>query len=441
MCVLIATSLQPPLKCSLVILLWHRRCVEIGQQCGFVIVTVLIWGTVQPVFVHAETRIIPSVALSERYNSNVFFAPPGTLAPGTRNRDFISTVAGGVQLLHRTRDVEASFTGGADYNRFVYNTDLHYVSTTANADARLDGWVGRLAEGARLSISERFRYTPEPPGFLAGAKSQTGGDNPFARGTQGFRANSYSNTVSANGSYPVFRELSLQGSYSYSLFHVASSVPGTTPGATASFFNTKVNTWSVGPSLDLSTEEQIGLFFKQSFYNQTSAANSGPSFSFNTQEGYANYTRKMQGWSVSLRGGATYLEPSSLVFPSGAVSFSTNPERSTYVQLDLSRQAAPSTFFVSGATISNVGQVSITHQLSDRLKLGGNANYSQSETVPIRSSKFQNITVSVGFNYMLTRTMAVDLSYSYTKFTIDQPGILHEVLRDLVAIQLTEQWN
>ena len=54
----------------------------------------------------------------------------------------------------------------------------------------------------------------------------------------------------------------------------------------------------------------------------------------------------MPDWNVTVRGGGTLIEPASKAFAVGAVTFQTSPERSTFVQLDLSRRAAPSFFIV-----------------------------------------------------------------------------------------------
>ena len=227
---------------------------------------VLAWGISlgsaawPPSPVYGDTKIIPTAALSERYDTNVYLAPPELLAPGTRLSDFVTSVAGGVQLLHKSRDVEASLTGGVNLNFYVYNPDLNFLGTSADANAKLDGWVSRLAEGAKLQVSDRFQYTPEPPSFIT-ARQTPAGDDPFSRGVQGFRANTFSNTASANGSYPVFRGLSLQGSYSFSLYRVGSILALTTTGA--SFFDTNVHSWSVGPGYRLTRADSISLFISK----------------------------------------------------------------------------------------------------------------------------------------------------------------------------------
>lgn len=391
----------------------------------------------QPSSVLADTNVIPSATLSERYDTNVFYAPPNQLPPGQRRSDFVSTIAGGVQVLHKTRDIEASILGGADANAYVYNSALNYFSTSADAYAKLDGLVGRLAEGAHLLVSERFRYTPEQPSFLTGTKAQTI-DDPFLRGIQGFRANTFSNTAAVNGEYPIIRGFGVQGSYAFSTYRVGSILVLNSTGA--SFFDTNVHSWSLGPSYRVSPVDHLSLSYQQSLVSQT-LSSGGQSFEFNTQELWANYTRINPDWTATFRAGATLIEPSSKGFPTAALTVTTNPEKSTSVRLDLSRRAAPSFFVVGGATISNVGQLVVTHRLSKRFSMRGSVSYGYNETVPGKAVTFENWNALAGINYSLTRTMAVDLSYNYNNFKLTQPGLPFEVLRDVVMLSLTAHWK
>lgn len=409
--------------------------------------TVLVWGTLlgagtlQPVFVHADTDVIPSVALTERYDTNIYRIPTSFLPPGTRTNDFVTTAGGDVKLLHKSRDLEASITGGADVNAYAYTTGLNYFSTRLEGYAILDSWVDQLAKGARFRVDERFRYTPDSPGFFKGGQGG-GADDPFLRGIQGFRANTFSNTVSANGSYPVVRELALQGGYSFSTYRVGSILAATSTGAR--FFDTNVHTWSVGPQYHITPTDSISLSYQQSLISQKrtreSTLNIGSSET-NTQSVLANYTRVMPEGTFSFAGGLTLVEPASKTFPTASIRFLTKPERLTTVELDLSRKAAPSFYVVSGALISNVGQVLITHLLSERLSLQGSARYGYNESVPNATVKFTNLTLSMGLKYMLTRTMAVDLFYDHTDFKTDSQALTYTIVRDVVGLSLTAHWD
>ncbi|TXG86842.1 MAG: hypothetical protein E6R14_02250 [Thermomicrobiales bacterium] len=414
-----------------------RRVAAVSIVCGLIF-AIDVGG---PYCVQADTKVIPTAILSERYDTNVFYAPPELLPPGQRRSDFVSTLAGGLQLLHKSRAVEASLTGGADANAYAYNTGLNFFSTTADAYVRLDGWAGQFVDGAKLLIAEGFRYTPEQPSFFTGTKAQTL-DDPFLRGIQGFRANTFSNTTSATGELPIFRGLALQSSYSYSLYRVGSIVALTSTGA--AFFDTNIHTWSVGPGIRLSPVDHLALSYQQSLVSQK-LTNSGPGISqdlaYNAQEVSAKYTRIMPDWTAVVQAGATLIEPASQAFPSAALTVTSDPERSTSFRLDLSRRAAPSYFFAAGSTISNVAQVAVAHRLSKRLTLRGSFSYGYNEIVPGKTITFENLSGLAGLNYNLTRTMSVDLSYNYNNFTIKQPGTPFEVQRDVVMLSLTSRWK
>ena len=185
---------MPSLKRVLVRLLKSRRCVEIKQQQGFAIATLLVCGTLlgvgalQPMFVHADTTVIPVARVAGRYDTNIFRRTPSLLPPGTRGDDFVSSVEGGVQVLYKSREVEANIVAGGGYNTFVYNPGLNFFSTQLSGNAILDGWVDQWARGAKLGVKEDFLYTPEAPSFRTRSQADVA-DDPFLSGLQVFRTN------------------------------------------------------------------------------------------------------------------------------------------------------------------------------------------------------------------------------------------------------------
>jgi hypothetical protein len=397
-------------------------------------------GGLQPILVQAETQITPSVSLVQQYDTNIYFAPAELLAPGTRVDDFVSSLVGTVEVQHKTKDVVASLRAGGDLNYYVYNTPFNYVGTNVAASAQLDGWVSRLLRGLRLSVSDVFRYTPQPPGFLSPQANAAVGGDPFARGVQNFRANNFSNTFSTNASYDIYKDLFVTGSYAFSLSRFGSILALTSTGAT--FFDTNVHTWSVGPGYRLTQAENVSLSFQQSLVSQTVSDGTSPETNFNTQELWANYTREVPDyWKVTLRGGVTLIEPASRAYGTVWITLTSNPERRTSIQLDLSRKATPSYFLVQGATISNVAQLSVSHKLTRRLTLLGSANYAYSETTPDASFKYSTISANAAVRYELTRTMIAGLSYGYQDFDNEFPGLSYAFTRHVVALSLTAHWD
>jgi hypothetical protein len=407
-----------------------------------VIVAVLVLSSLGPSLVHAETKFIPSLTVSERYDTNIWFSPAEFLPPGTRLDDFATTLAGGLQALYRERDVEASLTAGGDFNAYIYNPGLNYFNARLDGYAKLDGWVQQFVKGSQLRIAESFRYTPESPGFLNGVK---GGvvDDPFLRGIQQFRANTFSNTTSVNGSVPIYRDIAFDGGYSFSLYRVGSVLAA--GGTGAAFFDTTIHSFSAGPRYVLTREDSIGLAYKRSDTTQIQtnvAPGAGQNFDFTTQSVSAGYSRKTPDWTAQLTAGMTLIDPIHRAYPTVEINLSSSLERVTVVRLDLSRQAVPSFFFVGGALISNVGQIAVSHKLSRLLALQVGVNYGFNESVPDRAVKFTNFGGNASLNYQLTKRMSIDLYYNYTDFKTEQVGnVSYEILKHVVGFSLTAQWK
>lgn len=401
--------------------------------------TILVAGTVQPMFAHADTNIIPLARASARYDTNIYFAPPERLPPGTRLNDIVSTVGAGAQVLHRSRDVEASLTAGADLNVFVHTKGLNYVNTRLEGNAILDRWVDQFVRGARLRVHERFRYTPESPGFLTGGTAAAVED-PFLRGIQGFRANTFANIASIDGSYPVSQRVAFQGRYSFSLLRFGSILAATTTGAV--FFNTNVHAWSVGPRFTVTPTDSIALSYRGNFFNQTrSGESASPKIETNTMTFMAEYNRVMPDWTLSIGGGATHIEPAGEAFPTATIRLVVSPERATTFNLDLSRLAVPSYFLVQGALISNVGRANLVHRLSERFSLRGTANYAFNQSVPEGIAEFTNLTLSTGLSYNLTREMALEVFYDYNDFKTESTTLNYTISRNVWGVSLTAQWR
>ena len=415
------------------------------QQCGFAFVAVLIWGTVlgvgilKPMSVHADTDIIPSVTVRERYDTNVYFAPPERLPPGTRLNDFVSTVGAGAQVLHKSREIEGSLTGQVDGNVYAYNRELNNLTVRATGDANLNNWVNQYVRGAKLGITERLRYTPEAPGLLTGIEaSPVEGENAFESGVQGFRSSTFVNTTSLDGSYSVAKDLALQGRYAF-FTRQQESVAATT-GAT--FFNTVVHAWSIGPEFQFTPTDGVSLSYQPALITQTqSQASASPKIETYPHTLTTEYRKVMPNWRLGMGGGATLVQPANEVFPTGFINFSTNPERLVTFDLDFSRLVKPSTFQVSGALVSNIGRAQVIYRLSERLNLRGSVSYAMNESVPKGFAEYNNFSLSTGLNYKLTRTIGVDLSYNYYDYKTETETLDYRVLRNVWALMLTAEWR
>lgn len=445
-------------------LLRHPKCGERSGLSTSAIIVGVVWGslfwtvTFPPLTAQAQysqpqfqsgptppgTSIIPGLSVAERYDTNIYLAPPSLLPPGTQLHDFVTTAQGSLKALHKDKNVEASLMGGVDGNVYAHTTELNYISTRVDTNVDLTGWAQHFAKRAQLRVYDYFRYTPTSPGFLQGGKSGT--EDPFQRGIQGFRANTYSNTANVDGVYPVYRDLGVQAGYSFSLYRVGSILAATSAGI--SYFNTTVNAWTAGPRLQMTQTDSVAILYKQNLISQEQTTNANTAapgaavFNTNTQSVTANYTRATSFWTFGAGGGVTLIEPASKAFATGNIRVSTNPERTTVLQLDLTRQASPSFYLQAGAMISNVAQVQVIHMLDQHLRLRASANYGFNEIVPTSSNTtFNNFVFSTGLNYRVTRSLSVDLTYDYNNFETKSPGISYTVNRNVVGLMLTAEWR
>jgi hypothetical protein len=424
----------------LVILLKYRRCAEIRWAVRFVVALFLTSWISLPVSAHAEIKFTPAAIVTGRYDSNIFNRPSQFLPPGTQTSDFVSSVGGAVHLMQETRDIQANLTVGGDFNAFVENTGLNYFNARLNGNVILDRWVDQYVRGARLRVTDNFRYTPETPGFVTGVRAPVGvGDDTFSRGIQGFRANTFENILSINGSYPMSRDLSLEGGYIFAIRRVGRIIGGDIGGV--AFFDTNTHTWSGGPRYQLTKNDSVAAVYRQTFMTQTLSDSGGRDRSTSLISLLGDYTKVFPEWTFTLEGGVTFVEPVGRTFPSGMLKVTTQPERDTVVNLTLSRQARPSFFLQSGATISNLGQIGISHRIYERLTVEGHAAYAYNQLFPNTDQTFNNLTTGASLSYKLTRNITGTILYSFTNIDVDRTSLAYQFSRHQAGFLLTAEWN
>lgn len=429
---------------------WFRRCCKLTYPYSVWLITLLVVGVtgdpsrLSPSVAFAETRVIPSVSLSERYDSNVFFAPAGSV-PGLKPWDFVTTVTPTVQVLDKTRDVETTLNVGGSGNVFVNNSKLNFFSAQISGSVKLDGLVGQLIPGLKLRISDSFAFTPEQPSFVqAGTTLPT--ENVFARGLQTVRANTYTNTTSLVASYPISQSLSVRGDYVYSIFRVGNIVFEQATDVPVVFFDTDFQRWSIGPSYRLTGGDQVSLNFQTTtadFRNKSSGLGQSFNQSITARGLEAEYSTGTKHWTAVVSAGATFLEDGSggLFFFSGKLAVSRELDPSTRVSLDVSRQLAPAYFATGGALISTVVGASLSRNLGDSFSVTGSANYALNQATPVEVARFESYSGTVLINYTGWRDITPSVSYQYTHFEVSQSGFGFLVNRSVALLSLTTRWK
>lgn len=420
------------------ILSWCRSA-EVRRSCRFVIIMVLVWGSMPTLSSHAETTIVPLASVRSRYDSNVFRRPKPLLDPGTQADDFVTTVGAGLDLLHKTRDIDADMKMGGFFSTYVENTNRNFFAATLRGRIGLDEWIDQYVRGANLRITENLRYTPEQPSFLTGPRDIPQDDG-LAQGIQGFRANTLYNTTDIKGEYPLSRDLSVEGGYIFGIRRIGrvQGGEGELAGITT-YFNTMTHTWLGGPRYHLTRNDSVAVLYRQTFITQ-SGFQGGRTFNTNLVSFAGDYSKKFQDWGFSVRGGITFIEPGGRAFPSGTLEVTTKPEKDTVLGFAISREGRPSYFLAGGATISNLARLGISHRIYERLELGGTVAYAYNELFP-NTRTIKNLTATSKLAYNITRNIIGEVFYLYQSLDADTAALQYQYSRHEVGIQLSLEWK
>src|SRR5438445_5927959 len=251
-----------------------------------------------PRIAHGETKLVPSLAVSERYDSNVFFVPGG------HSEDYVTNISPQVTVDHKGRLIDGTVRGGAAAEVYVKNPGLNYVAANGGVTLNLDNAVAQLVRGAGLKLADTFYFTPQPPAFVApGTGSQV--SEAFVRGIQAARANSFSNAGSAIGSYALSPRVDLQATYMHQRIHFGTAFVSPTTGR---FFNTTFQTATAGPQLKISPLDTLTLNYQ---YQQAAFSQGSGGGGFHTHGGITGWTRSFTPTlKANVAAGMTVIEPS-----------------------------------------------------------------------------------------------------------------------------------
>jgi hypothetical protein len=282
-----------------------------------------------------------------------------------------------------------------------------------------------------LRVTENLIYTPDQ----TIGRGSTVVDDAFGTGLVTFRRSRLLNTTGFNGSYPLSRDISLEGGYTFGLRRLTRETEGgDVSGAT--FFNTMTHTWYGGPRYNLTRNDSVAALYRQTFMTQE-RSEGGRRFNTNIITLEGDYTKVFSEWRFTVRGGVTFVEPVGRTLPSGSLQVTTKPERDTVLNLTLSREARPSFFLQGGARINNSARASIRHRIYERLSVSGSGGYALSQFFPNTDSQFQIVTGASRLEYMLTRNIRGELFYIFSHINSDTTALEYQVSRHQVGFMLS----
>ena len=391
--------------------------------------------------VGAQTTVIPSVRLSERYDSNVYRTTRSNVPSGKQPWDFVSTAEATVDVVNKSRLADSLLRASVNTNAFVYNSDLAFYSTNMFAASDMTRGVSELVRGLRLRFTDSFLYTPEVPAFLYGGHPSDTADI-YHGGGQGSRANTYRNILWAYSDYSLSRSFSLTTNYSYSMFRRASSNPSSDSVDATLYFNNTQHSVDIGPTY---TFEGGGdsLFLKYTYTaGETKPEGPGATTSYTFQTIAPEYvtTTLVPSWNLTINGGVTLVDQlgSTYSFISGKLGLATDYDRRTHVQMGVERRAIPSFYATGSSLISNLARFNVTYGVTRLVRLTAGAYYAYNETAPVKTFASRTARGSVALEYSLTQSATLVLSQDYNYY--ERTGVL-PYDRIVTMLTLKYEWK
>ncbi len=393
----------------------------------------------------AQTRLSPSISVSERYDSNVFF---GALGPEQIQEDFVTTISPQVMVTNKNSYFDAVVGGGLTSEVYVNNPGLNYVGFNASLSAVFDRAVQQVVKGASLSITEAFRYTPQLPAFFAPTDSGNALPPELVRGFQAARANSFSITHGATAGYQFDAATTWTATYSHSTLRFGTVF--SQPGSGGNFFTTTYQTVQSGLSHRLTARDTIGLTYMYSL-TDFGSGNTGVS-SFDSHTVKATYNRVLNPYfTVSLGGGAVFLPPLDPNDPTSKSTVTHAIDASlayryqfTSASLGYSRSVIPSVGVGSAALLNDNITASLSQGFGPKWTAALNGNYGTATSNPAGVYSFTSYSYGGTVSYAFRRDKAMSIVGSGT-FTrqefiqaFNNAGFSFD--RNLAMLNLTAAW-
>ena len=382
----------------------------------------------------SATTIIPSLRLTERYDSNVF------LVKGANLEDYVTTVSPQLRVAHKNQWVEVRVGGGATGEVYAKNPGLNYVGANGTVALNLDGAMNALLPGLGLRISNGVSYTPQPPAFAAPTSGNQISDA-FVQGLQARRANSFSSMTSVEASYFFLPYMGVSSTYTDSRvrFGKAFSTP-TSIVPSGEFINTNFQTLTSGLVMRPSTVDTISLShqYRKASFSDPGRGDRG----FSSQGAIASWSRFLTPQlKVMGSGGFSILSQGSGIYPVGGVSLEWQGEY-TSLRLSYSRAIAPSFLFVSTALVNQVVTGTVTRQAADPVVLSLSASYAINESVPDSSRlRFESYSVTPSVTYKIGQNLMASFIYTHSEIQRAFSGQAFDFNRNVVMLQLSAEWR
>jgi hypothetical protein len=381
-------------------------------------------------------QVIPSLSIGQRYDSNVYFV---NRRPGLDREDMVSTAVPQVRgyYVGNWLDVNASAAAIGEY--YAQHPTLNYVGTNTGVVLNLSKLLDRWWQGATLTASDTYLYSPQAPAFLLGNQAGTGA-TPFATGFQVGRANVSRNVVSTDLAVPLTQTVGLIGSYSNGF-----SRYGTSDVQQAGvLINSQYQTYAAGLSLKASPQDLLTVQAVNSEFNFSTHPNAA---SFSTHGGTVGWEHKLSPvLTIKSQAGATVLQrdlvgasSASLLAPTGYLALLWK-DRTTALTLAYNLGVSPSFQFQAQALQTHVVSVTLTQQMAiPELLAVANINYGRGDQFGSSPAglSYTSVAGTGGVVYKFSPETFLGLNYTYSNFDNEFNGKTYAFDRHVVQLSLT----
>jgi hypothetical protein len=332
----------------------------------------------------AQLKLVPSISVSEKYDDNVFVAEEDLEA------DYITAIAPELTASYEAKTVRMSAGLNARSELFAQHTELNNLQYGANL--RLN--AAQLTKNTSLTVSDLFRFTPEPPDFLVGEDEEaiTTGGIRIPRG------DSLSNLVRIGMTQKISQKN--DGKIEYAnrvrVFEDPSLVDSTSHSAQTGLDR------QIGPRDVLNTGYQYQLFLpKEGEKSQSHNASVGLDHRFT------------QTFTVNIRIGSTYVirDPDNAFVFSGRLGVRT---RFKFTHLNLSYSRTVDTSGLSAEPItSQVVSATMERDLTRHLAIHLTQNYATNRSALTDKVDLQSWRTRIGLTMEFTRWLRGEAEYHY----------------------------
>lgn len=389
-------------------------------------------------------NIIPTITVSERYDSNILFLQDGKVY------DYVTNVSPSARVDYINDFIDSSFTAGISSELYVRNPGLNYVGTNGSIYANLDNLAGRILRGSMFRVTDAVLYTPQMPAFAAPAAGNQVAPE-FVRGIQTYRNNALTNSFSLEGGYALTPRFSANVTYSSSIMRF---LDDSTVQGIGTLFNTTTESITAGPQYSLSPTDTIGLSYQYQYIAFAPAFQSG-----SVAQSVTASAAVINGASITWHGSLTRFLSIDISPGISIVSGTGEPAwtgralallnlQPTTLSVSYTRGIYPLFYLQSAVLISDAITVMVSHVLTDTWSVGGNISYASNRSitgsgVPGGEANFSSngFDTSLSASYRFSPTITLQGIIGHSDFNLNNGGTELKVARDTVTLQLRKEWR